>query len=332
MATLGKTYMTLADEIKQRDGKGNIVSHVIELLHQTNELLGDANVIECNDGTSHLHTIRTGLPTAVFRKFYGFVPPSKSENAQVKDGTGMLEAYSVVDKDLVEKSKDPQQLRLNEAAAFIEAMNDQMQTTFFYGNTSDDNAKFDGLAVRYGKKSALKSNIGSNIVDAGGSGSINSSVWFVTWGDLHTSLLFPENTAAGIKREDDGVITETDANGGKRKVYQEHFKWDTGLALADWRSTARVANIDTTALLAGTVKIDDFMLAAYYKIRKYSKTGRTVIYANSDVLLALHKIAKSQANVHLSIGQFQGEEVVMFLGKVPIKECEQILNTEGTVA
>ena len=333
MAVLGSTYLNLADKLKQTDGKGEIVSTIIELLNQTNEVLTDANVMECNDGTGHLTSIRTGLPSATWRQLYGFVPPSKSTVAQVKDTTGMLETYSVADKDLVEKSKNPAQFRLNEARAFLEAMNDTVQTTLFYGNQVNGAAAFDGLSVRYGNLETDVTKIGSNVLSAGGSGSDNTSIWFVTWGELHTSFIYPDGSQAGIQHSDDGLLTETDANGAKRKVYQDHFKWDIGLTVRDWRSTARIANIDVSDAVAGSTALDDLMLKAYYKIRKYAKTGKSVIYANSDILCALHKRAKDKANVHLDIVQAAdgGVPIVTFQG-IPVKECEQILNTEAVVS
>ena len=165
MATLGTSYLNLADRLK-REENGEQAATIIEMMNETNVVMQDANVIECNDGSSHITTIRTGLPTATFRRLYGFVPPSKSTTAQVKDPTGMLETYSIVDKDLVDKAPNPKLFRLSESSAFIEAMNQAMQSEVFYGNTNTRPEGFDGLAVRYGQLSADKKNIGYNVIDA----------------------------------------------------------------------------------------------------------------------------------------------------------------------
>lgn len=331
MAGVGSTYLTLADKLKQSEGDNNITSTIIELLSQTNELLTDAVAIECNDGSGHKTTIRNGLPSVIFRKLYQGIPASKSTTSQVRDTTGMLEALSEVDKTLVDLSGNPNQFRLNEAKAFLESMNNTCQETIFYGNTKTDLAKFDGLAARYGALSTDSKNIGSNIISASGSNSDNTSIWFVTWGDLHTHLIYPKGSKAGLQHDDMGEELVADSDGNKFKAYVDHWKWDIGLSVRDWRSTCRIANIDASNLQAGNVKIDEFMLDAYYKIRKYAKTGKTICYANSETLCNLHKIAKNKTNVHLSLREFQGEEVVSFLGKVPIKEADQILNTESAV-
>ena len=263
MATLGASYLTLADRLKRTEN-GKIAAEIIEMMSETNELLQDANALQCNDGTNHITTIRTGLPSAVFRNLYGFVPTSKSTTEQVKDVTGMLETYSIVDVDLVDKSENPKAFRLSESSAFIEAMNQKLQETIFYGSIKENAAAFDGLAARYSKKSTDAKKIGSNIIDAGGKSTDNTSVWFVTWGDLHTSLLYPQGSQAGVQHKDDGILTETSSTGGKRKVYQDHFKMDVGLSVRDWRSTCRIANI-SIANLASESAADLEELLKFYE-------------------------------------------------------------------
>ena len=137
MATLGSNYLTLADRLKRTEN-GKIASEIIEMMSETNEVLQDANALQCNDGTNHITTIRTGLPSAVFRNLYGYVPSSKSTTEQVKDVTGMLETYSIVDVDLVDKSENPKLFRLSESSAFIEAMNQKLQETVFYGSIKEN--------------------------------------------------------------------------------------------------------------------------------------------------------------------------------------------------
>ena len=330
MAVLGTNYLTLADKLKRTEN-GKIAAEIIEMMSETNELIQDANALQCNDGTNHITTIRSGLPTAVFRRLYGFVPSSKSTTEQVKDVTGMLETYSVVDVDLVDKAENPKLFRLSESAAFIEAMNQKLQETIFYGSIKENAAAFDGLSIRYSKKSALKNNIGYNIVDGGGTAAKNTSIWFITWGDLHTSLLYPQNTQAGIQHKDDGILTETGENGGKRKVYQDHFKMDVGLSVRDWRSTCRIANIDVSALSGdNAADIDSLLTEAYYKINRYAKTGKTIIYANNTVLMHFEKQLKDKNNINFSVKEYLNENILHYKN-IPIKEVDVLSNTEAKV-
>lgn len=331
MATLGANYLTLADRFKRTEN-GKIAAEIIEMMTETNELLQDANALQCNDGSNHITTIRTGLPSAVFRNLYGYVPSSKSTTEQVKDVTGMLETYSIVDVDLVDKSENPKLFRLSESSAFIEAMNQKLQETVFYGNIKDNAAAFDGLAVRYGKKSTDAKKIGSNIIDAGGTGSDNTSIWMITWGDLHTSLLYPQGSQAGVQHKDDGVLTETSSTGGKRKVYQDHFKMDVGLSVRDWRSTCRIANISVGNLgTASAANLENLLNKAYYKVRRFAKTGKTCIYCNSTVLMYFEAQLKEKTNVNFTMKEYLDENILHYKN-IPIRECEQITCTEAAVS
>lgn len=331
MAVIGSNYLTLADKFKRTEN-GKMAAEIIEMMTDTNEMLKDANALQCNDGTNNITTIRTGLPSAVFRNLYGFVPASKSTTEQVKDTTGMLETYSVIDADLVDKSENPKSFRLTESWAFIEAMNQKLQETILYGSIKDNAAAFDGLAVRYSKKSNDEKKIGYNIIDAGGTGSDNTSVWFITWGDLHTSLLYPQGSTAGIQHKDDGIVTETSSAGGKRKVYQDHYKMDAGVAVRDWRSTCRIANIDVQNLAGqNPADIEALLNKAYYKVKRFAKTGRTCIYCNTTLLMYFEAQLRNKTNVNFTIKEYLNENVLHYKN-IPIRECEQIRCDEAKVS
>lgn len=332
MTKLGSDYLTLADKFKRTENS-KMAAEIIEMMTSTNEVLRDANALQCNDGTNHITTIRTGLPTAVFRNLYGYVPTSKSTTEQVRDTTGMLETYSIVDIDLIQKSENPAAFRLSESTAFIEAMNQKLQETIFYGSIKENAAAFDGLAARYSKKSNDEKKIGSNIIDAGGTGNDNTSVWFVTWGDLHTSLIYPQGSTAGIQHKDDGILTETSSTGGKRKIYQDHYKMDVGLTVRDWRSTCRIANISVSDLAtANAADIEALLNKAYYKIRRFAKTGdRTCIYCNTTVLMHFEAQLREKTNVNFTIKEYLNHDTLHYKN-IPIRECEQITCTEAVVA
>lgn len=331
MATLATNHLTLVDLMKQTVGD-SIETDIAEIMSETSDLLADLHVKECNDGTSNKSVIRHGLPKGTFRKLYGYVPTEKSTTEQVVDVTGELEAYSTPDIDLIDHSKNPAQARLNEAKAFIEGMAQTAQEAIIYGSIADNDAAFNGLSVRYSKISEDKKNIGYNIIDAGGSGSDNTSIWFITTGENDVALLYPQGSKAGLQHFNDGIQTETNDEGAKRKVYQDHFKHSLGLTIKDWRSTARIANIDVSELLAGNVDLLDYMRKAYFKVKKYiRKSGqKTFIYCNSTVAEVLDKLAADKANVHLNIQEYCGEDITHYK-RIPIRVIDQILETEEAV-
>lgn len=331
MGVVGNTYLTLKDKLAQKEG-GKITNTIIDLLAQSNEILEDAVVRECNNGSSHKTTVRNGLPELEFRQFYQGVSCSKGEYTQVTDTTGMLEAYSQVDKALADLEDDTNQFRLNEATGFIEAMNKTVSENLFYGVKSTNPAGFDGLATRYGKISNDVNSIGYRVIDAGGTGSDNTSIWFVTWGDLHTHIIYPKGSNAGLQHEDKGAVTVTMPDGKMYEAYRDYFKWDVGLSVRDYRSTCRIANIDVSNLDSADSAADliKLMIKAYHRVKKYAKTGKTIIYCNDTIQTFLHLQAINKSNVNLTVENPEGKPVVNFLG-IPVKNCDAILDTEARV-
>lgn len=331
MTVLATNHLTLVDMMKQTVGD-SIESDIAEILSASSDLLADLHVKECNDGTSNKSVIRHGLPKGVFRKLYGYVPTEKSTTEQVVDVTGELEAYSTPDIDLIDHSKNPAQARVNEAKAFIEGMADTAQETIIYGSKTENDAAFDGLAVRYGKLSNDKTNIGYNIVDGGGTGSDNTSIWIITTGENDVSLLYPKGSKGGLQHFDDGIQTETNSAGAKRKVYQDHFKHSLGLCVKDWRSTCRICNIDVSDLLAGNVDLLALLRKGYFKVNKnINKSGKkTFVYCNSTVAEVLDKQAADKSNVQLNIKEYCGQDITHYRN-LPVRVIDQILDTEARV-
>lgn len=208
MAAIGNTALTYADWAKRyNDGK---ISVIVELLAQTNEILDDMRWVEGNLPTGHRTTVRTGLPEGTWRQLNYGVQPTKSTTAQVNDSCGMLETYSEIDKALADLNGNTAEFRLSEDKAFLEGLSQQMAETIFYGDTDDTPEKFTGLGARYNSFDA-EAKTGQNIIDAGGSGSTNTSVWLVVWGDLTVHGIFPKGSKAGIQMRDLGEQTLTDA-------------------------------------------------------------------------------------------------------------------------
>jgi hypothetical protein len=330
MAVLGHTYPTLIDKLNRTNADGSIAK-IVELLAEQNDILQDATYMECNDGSKHKTTMRTGIPEGTWREFNKGVQPSKSTVVPVMDTTGMLEDYGQVDKDLADRSGNANAFRTSENIAHLAGMNNKMARYMFYGSTASEPQAFTGLAPRYNDPSAES---GENMVDAGGTGATNTSIWFVTWGETTTSLLYPQGATFGFQHRDLGEDTVKDEDGGLFQAYRDHYKWNIGMSVRDWRANARVCNIDVTALTkdAGTgADLIDLMVDAYYKMDNPMQGGGTVgIYCNRTIQTFLHKQAMNAKNVNLTIGEYAGKKIPEFLG-MPIRRCDAILNTESAI-
>ena len=348
MATLPSNggAVTLIDFAKSIDPNGDTAA-VIELLNQSNEVLQDMTWMEGNLPTGHRTTIRTGLPTPTWRKLYQGVQPTKSLRAQVDDTCGMLEARNEVDKDLVDLNGNSASFRLSEAQAEIEGMNQSLCQTLIYGDTSLTPERFTGLAARYSSKTATN---GQNIVDAGGTGAVNSSVWLVVWGQNTVTGIYPKGSQAGLQHQDLGEIDafDTQTPPARFRAMADLWKWKCGITVRDWRYAVRIANIDMTDLVAqsgtqaatASTALMKVMIRAMARIPMMGM-GKPVFYANRTVkeFLSIAALDKSQNAVTIqpAINQFGtvapgsvGNGTTMFLG-VPVRTVDQILSTEARV-
>jgi hypothetical protein len=331
MATLGASFVDLIDIYKLQDGRGQFVP-VIEMLMEMNPILDDAIAVECNKGTTHLHTVRSGLPTVTWGKLYQGIPNGKGKTAQVEDTTGFVEGLSTIDKRLLDLSTNEGAVRLSEAQAYLESMSQEVSTKLFYGNSASDPEEFMGFAPRFNDLAAAN---GNQIVDAGGVQSDNTSIWFVTWGDNQCNLLYPKGTQAGVQREDMGMQRVVDGSGNAYYAMEEKFTWHVGLAVKDWRYVVRVANIDVSLMQAGSVALYDFLRKAYYQLQNRRVAGgKLAIYCNRDVLEALDALSTnagaSDSFIRLKPKEIQGEEIMTYRG-IPIRETDAIINTEAQV-
>ncbi len=329
---LGTGNLTLLDWAKRLDPSGRI-STIVELLNQSNEILDDMVWREGNLPTGHRTTIRTGLPAVAWRLLNQGVVPSKSTTVQIDEQAGMLEAWSEVDIDLLLLNGNSAQFRLSEARAFIEAMNQEMAQTLFYGNGGLAPEEFTGLSVRYATTSGSPANA-DNIIKAGGSGADNASIWLVAWGEETITGIFPKGSKAGLLHQDFGEVTvEMTAGlpGARMRAMQERFQWKAGLVLKDWRYAVRIANVDISdAGAANATTIIDAMESAIERLP--NRLGKPVFYMNRTVRRLLRK--QQRENVKggggLTFENYAGKRVLMF-SEVPIRTVDQLLITEALV-
>ena len=339
MATLSNNSLTLADWAKRVDPDGR-VPVVAELLSQSNEILEDCVFKEGNLPTGERVVIRTGLPTVYWRALNQGIPSSKSTTAQVDEACGILEARSEVDKDLAMLNGNTAQFRLSEDTAFLEAMNQTQATTMFYGNPGVDPKQFLGLAARYSDSTAAN---GQNILKAGGSGSDNTSIYLVVWGDNTVYCPFPKGSKAGLIHEDLGEQTVYNSDGTRMQALATRYQWKNGLVVKDWRYVVRIANIDVSDLIAQTgtqapsaaTAIIKLMARALYRIPNMSM-GRAAFYMNRTVHsgLSIAALDKSQYVLKINEGLSQfgmPYSWLSFLG-VPLRRVDALLNTEAAIS
>jgi len=337
MAVLSSNNLTLADWAKRTDPEGR-VPVVAELLSQSNEILEDCVFKEGNLPTGERVVIRTGLPAVYWRALNQGIPNSKSTTAQVDEACGILEARSEVDKDLAMLNGNTAQFRLSEDVAFLEAMNQTQATTMFYGNPAIEPKSFLGLAARYSAAPG-SAGIGQNILEGGGTGSDNTSVYLVVWGDNTVYCPFPKGSTAGLMHEDLGEQTVYDGN-NRLQAFATRYQWKNGLVVKDWRYVVRIANIDvsdmanasSTQAASAATQLIKLMTRALYRIPNMAM-GRAAFYMNRTVHGGLSIQAMDRAQNVLSVQQGLSQfgtpySWLSFLG-VPCRRVDALINAEA---
>ena len=338
MATLSTTHLTMLDWSKRLDPDGK-TADIVEMLSQTNDILEDMLFKEGNLPTGEQTSIRTGLPTVYYRQINAGVPSSKSTTAQVVENTAILEGRSEIDQDEAELNGNTSEYRMSEGQAFVEAMGQAQATTLIYGSASSPE-EYSGLATRYSDKSAPN---GDNIIDAGGTGSDNASVYLVGWGERSIFGVFPKGSVAGLTHEDLGVQDSFDAGTENRyRAYHDLYKWKNGLVVKDWRYGVRIANVDVSDLVAQTGTQASNAATAIIKLMSRAidhlpniSSVRPAFYVNRTVASHLRVAAldksSSAVTIEPALNQF-GETIhnMVFLG-VPVRLVDVLTNAEAQV-
>lgn len=334
--TIGATNPTLWDVAKAFGPDGRVAA-VAELLSQKNQMLEDIPWFEGNLTSGHRITQRVGLPTVYFRLLNQGVPTSKSLRAQVDEQTAMMAARSQVDVKLAKLNGDVNAYRLSEAKPFLEALAQKFARTLIYGNSGTDPEQFTGFAIRFSLSTATN---GKNIVLApAGAGGDNTSIWLIGWSEETVHGIYPKGSQAGLVHQDLGEDDALDASNNRFRAYMDLFEWDCGVAVKDWRYIVRIANIDISNLIAdgsgATVKLIEYMAKAIDRLPSLTDC-RPVFYVDRTVasMLRIQALNKSVANlgVEKSIDQFGRSIHQLVFLSIPVKICDQLLETETAVS
>jgi hypothetical protein len=219
-------------------------------------------------------------------------------------------------------------------------MNQTQATTMFYGNPAIEPKSFLGLAARYSATPG-SSGVGQNIIEGGGSGTDNTSVYLVVWGDNTVYCPFPKGSTAGLMHEDLGEQTVyTDSGANRMQAYATRYQWKNGLVVKDWRYVVRIANIDASDMsnASGTqasnvaTQLIKLMTRALYRIPNMAM-GRAAFYMNRTVHGGLSIQAMDRAQNVLSVQQGLSQfgtpySWLSFLG-VPCRRVDALINAEA---
>lgn len=282
-------YYNLLDHAKQFDPKGQEYM-VAKVLQQSNPVIKDMPVIESNDESGHTYAVQTGIPEPTWRRAYQGVEPTKHTQKVVHDTYGRMSAYSMVDVAVAEKGGKIAETRAAMAESHLEGMAQGMAKKVFYGSNADNEKSFIGIAPRFSALSGADSS--DNVISNGGSSAgAQSSIYLIGWGKNKTFGFYPKGTRAGIKRYEysaNGPVPCKDAQGNEFPGYKEQYEWLMGMAVPDWRYSARICNIQAPTSMdndACKALFKNFM-KALDKIHNIDVVN-LVAYCTRDVKFAL---------------------------------------------
>jgi len=323
---------------------------IAELMSQYNGILQDMPYFEASEMTGHEFAYRTSIPMGAWRQINAGTPYGKSTTGKARVGLGQQARWSQVDRTLAERSGDVQRFRYNEDVAFLEGMSQTFAATLMYGNSASTPAEFNGFSSFYNTSNTANALNASNVIDGGGVGSSNASIWLLCWGEMTIKGLFPRGSQAGLKQEDRGdSVPAYDALGNPFMAYTTYFEQTAGMVPEDWRYGVRVANVDVTAAgLAGPSGLDLF--ATFAQMLLYPPTLsaeasgvtetdapdepapgiRPAMYVNRTVRHWMDVQGMRDRNVLLSLTDSAGRVVDVIRG-IPVRVVDQLLTTEAQV-
>jgi len=338
MATLNVTNPTMLDWAKTRDPDGK-TAKIVEMLGQKNRMLDDMVVKEGNLPTGEQVTLRTGLAGASYREINAGTAATKNTSAQVTENAAILISRSHVDEDLASLEDDLSAYRMQAARGHLQSMSNTQATTMIYGSAANPE-EFVGLNNRYANLTADANS--DNVIDAGGSGVDNMSIYLINWSTDGIYSFFPKGSDVGLTHEDLGLDDVDDASGNPYRAYKDLFKWKMGLAVADWRDGVRICNIDNSDLIGLTGTQAVTASTAIHKLMAKSidhipdiSSGKPAFYVNrtvaSNLRVAALDTSNSAVTIEPALNQFgQTIHTMKYLG-VPIRLMDALTIAEAAV-
>ncbi len=334
MPNLNLTSVSLVDLARLTKGSGKDKTPIVDVLSKANDMLGDITFKTANKGANHQFSHITSRPQIHWTAAGQPTPASRSHASMMTEVCAQLEGVSLIEyKEANMGTNNVKEIRAHEDAQFIEAFGDTFADTLMYGNAAADPRQLNGFATRFG---ALGGITGDQMIDAGGVGADNTSMYLIGWGDNSVYGLVPEGMQAGLDHIDRGLTDRTDANGGEYMMYKSVYNWNVGLCVQDWRYVSRICNIDVSELshdMSTGANLTKLAISAKNRIHKLEKC-RPYWYVNRTIFEALEQQAQFGQNVRYGKDEMNKKAGgnVMHLCGIPVRRMDNILDTEAVVA
>jgi len=339
MAARNGALATLVDVTATYGEAGESQGQIAEIMEKDHPILQDVAWREGNLITGDRRWVRTSKAAASWRRFNQGVPRSKGTVGAFDEASAQLAAASQMDRGLAILGGNPAKARMNFNKPHFQSMADEMAETIFYGNSMVESTEYTGLTPRYND---LDGPTGDYIIDAGGTGTDNRSIWIVDWDLDEFAGIYPKGTKAGLVHMDmtsnlrpaaDGYPIGDlvyDESGNPYPAYTDFFQWEAGLSVGDHRRAVRIANIDFSLLTKDRstgADLEDLLVQAIERIK--STGPNAAIYAPKPLGAMLRRQALVDSRNGRGLLGFEtigGRKVTSFDG-LPIRS-EDALNVD----
>ena len=328
MATVGSNYLTLIDRAERIGSGSKKAKAFVNLLSETNDIVGDMPFVDANKGTTHEIGQYVGLPPVYWKQMNKGIPSGKSKIVNQKEGTAILAGLGIADCSM----PNVKELRGTEMMAQMSSLSNRMATEIFYGTALDPEGLV-GLSTRY---SDLSAGNAQNIipVTASPSGADNTSIWLIGLGRRAIYGVLPEGYSSGVKHKYAGEYPIADSDGNTYMAHRDEYSFAGGLAVEDWRYAVRICNIDISASEADPANsgIIEAMIKSLRRVPSLKAAGiKFGFYMNRDAGTLLDLAGVDKNNAYFKSTEVEGVTRTTFRG-IPLRLCDAILSTESTVS
>ncbi len=292
---------TLADMKARMNGEGMLMD-VVDVISKKNDLIKDIPWETSTNASKHMILRNTDRPVGEHKQINRGV---KDESVHFKpDFETMcnIQTYNSLEDEFLMKIEGglaaQKKYRRQNDIEFSAGLADRIAQELIIGDSSANPDAFDGLRTRLNR-------LGSNyrVFNAGGvQGPETTSIYIIQWGAKKTYGIFPKGGKAGLQITNKGLVESSyiDANGDTRHIshFKTKFKWECGLAIDNYRSVCRIANVTPAVWADGTV--EDVMILALNSMVNCGEGAK--IYVNLESKTPFDIRAKDKTNVMYTAG------------------------------
>jgi hypothetical protein len=337
MAELGFAY-TLMDLARLTLSNGELAK-VYDMVTKNTPIVRDLMMVQCNKIDTHEHNELTGLPTSYYRLVGQGYPKSKATTKLVRDGCAKIGNRFEVPRETAKLSGNVVEFMAKQELFHIKSLMEKIEDTIIYGSANSPE-EFVGLSERFSTPSADRTQAGYNIIDGGGSGADNISVYGIVHSTETFHGIYPQGHGSGlaIDRIDsmdgsDGVpITDPVTTTNELIGYKRFVEQILGIAVPSWHGIVRIANIDESLLtkdFSTGADLNNLFQRMAIRMNKV-KTGMKSIYVNDTIYSYIMQQLSNTVGGNGGFSQVQGQEQVAFWG-IPIKNCDTLTIAEAAV-